>query len=141
MLDNTAKKIIDLTGFFKKKEFQFELKKKSKISIIDIGSNSIRLVAYDRITRVPRLIYSEKVFCSLAKNLEIDNKIPKKNFKKTINAIKRFYKISLDIKSSELYIFATAAVREALNGPDIKDKTEEITNKKLIILAENDEIT
>ena len=141
MLDNTAKKIIDLTGFFKKKEFQFELKKKSKISIIDIGSNSIRLVAYDRITRVPRLIYSEKVFCSLAKNLEIDNKIPKKNFKKTINAIKRFYKISLDIKSSELYIFATAAVREALNGPDIKDKIEEITNKKMIILSENDEIT
>ena len=34
MLDNTAKKIIDLTGFFKKKEFQFELKKKAKFLLL-----------------------------------------------------------------------------------------------------------
>ena len=120
MLENTSNCIISISNNIKKKNFQFIPRKKSKISIIDIGSNSIRLVAYDKISRVPRIIYSEKVFCSLAKNLEVDNKIPKKNYKKTLNTIKRFYKISIDIKSSELFIFATAAVREAENGNKLK---------------------
>ena len=140
MLENLSKPIINISDHIKKKKFKFIPKKKTKISIIDIGSNSIRLVAYDKITRVPRIIYSEKVFCSLAKNLEIDNKIPKKNYKKTVNAIKRFYKISIDIKSSELFIFATSAVREADNGYKLKNEIEYITGHNLIILSEQDEI-
>ena len=90
--------------------------------------------------RVPRLIYSEKVFCSLAKNLEIDNKIPKKNFKQAINVIKRFYKIAADIGSNEVIIFATAAVREAENGVKLKKEIESITKKEMIVLSENDEV-
>ena len=123
----------------KKVNFNLNFKKSAKVSIIDIGSNSIRLVAYDKLSRVPRLIYSEKVFCSLAKNLDLDNKIPKKNYKKTINVIKRFYKISLDIKSSELFVFATAAVREAINGNKLKNEIEKIINNKIIILSEHEE--
>ena len=140
MLENISNPIIDLSKHIKEKRFRFIPKKKTKISIIDIGSNSIRLVAYDKISRVPRMIYSEKAFCSLAKNLEVDNKIPKKNYKKTINAIKRFYKISIDIKSSELFIFATAALREADNGNKLKKEIEKITNTNLLILSENDEV-
>ena len=140
MLDKSSNSIINISDNFKKKKFQLIQKKISKVSIIDIGSNSIRLVAYDKINRVPRMIYTEKVFCSLAKNLDIDNSIPKKNYKKTINAIKRFYKISLDIKSSELFIFATAAIREADNGFILKNEIENITNREMIILSENDEV-
>lgn len=140
MLENTSNRIISISNNIKKKNFQFIPRKKSKISIIDIGSNSIRLVAYDKMSRVPRIIYSEKVFCSLAKNLEVDNKIPKKNYKKTLNTIKRFYKISIDIKSSELFIFATAAVREAENGNKLKKEIERITNGNMLILSEDDEV-
>ena len=140
MLDNLSNQINTISDNFKEKKFKFIPKKKSKISIIDIGSNSIRLVAYDKISRVPRIIYSEKVFCSLAKNLELDNKIPKKNYKKTVNAIKRYFKISIDIKSSELFIFATAAVREAVNGNDLKNEIEKITGSEMIVLSENDEV-
>jgi exopolyphosphatase/guanosine-5'-triphosphate,3'-diphosphate pyrophosphatase len=140
MLENVSNRVSSISDNIRKKKFQFIPRKKTKISIIDIGSNSIRLVAYDKISRVPRLIYSEKVFCSLAKNLEVDNKIPKKNYKKTLNTIKRFYKISIDIKSSELFIFATAAVREAENGNVLKKEIERITNTNMLILSEDDEV-
>src|SRR5690606_27795361 len=39
------------------------------IAIIDIGSNSVRLVVYRGAVRVPPTIFNEKVMCGLAKGL------------------------------------------------------------------------
>ena len=39
------------------------------IAIIDIGSNSVRLVAYEGLTRAPTPIYNEKVLCGLGRNV------------------------------------------------------------------------
>src|SRR4051812_9532562 len=39
------------------------------IAIIDIGSNSVRLVAYEGLTRAPTPIYNEKVLCGLDRNV------------------------------------------------------------------------
>ena len=47
------------------------------VSIIDIGSNSIRLVIYEEASIVPSVIYNEKVKVGLGKNLHINNYIEK----------------------------------------------------------------
>ena len=45
------------------------------VSIIDIGSNSIRLVIYEEASIVPSVIYNEKVKVGLGKNLHINNSV------------------------------------------------------------------
>ena len=39
------------------------------VAIIDIGSNSVRLVAYDGLSRAPTPLYNEKVLCGLGRNV------------------------------------------------------------------------
>ena len=41
------------------------------IAIIDIGSNSVRLVAYEGLTRAPTPIYNEKVLAGLGRHQEL----------------------------------------------------------------------
>jgi len=40
---------------------------KGRVGIIDVGSNSIRLVVYERASRAPLPVFNEKVLCGLAR--------------------------------------------------------------------------
>ena len=44
-----------------------------RLGVIDIGSNSVRLVVFDGAARSPAYFYNEKVICSLGSDLSSDN--------------------------------------------------------------------
>ena len=108
------------------------------VSIIDIGSNSIRLVIYEEASIVPSVIYNEKVKVGLGKNLHINNYIEKDLIEKAYQVIKRFTVIIKTMKCKFIYTVATAAIRNSKNSNAILKKLKE-TGLKIKILSGNEE--
>ena len=108
------------------------------VSIIDIGSNSIRLVIYEEASIVPSVIYNEKVKVGLGKNLHINNYIEKDLIEKAYQVIKRFTVIIKTMKCKFIYAVATAAIRNSNNSNAILKKLKE-TGLKIKILSGNEE--
>lgn len=109
------------------------------ISVIDIGSNSVRLVTYERLSRSPAPIFNEKVLCGLGGGLSVTGKLDEEAVEKAIAAIHRFKAISDQLQAVELIVVATAAVREATNGGEFIDRVAEIGNVEPMVLSGPDE--
>ena len=87
-----------------------------RIGMIDIGSNSIRLVVYDQQKRSPVPIYNEKVMCGLGKGLATSGKLNPEGVAQAKSALQRFLAMGKNMEIKSLYIMATAAVRDAADG-------------------------
>lgn len=94
----------------------FKASSSTSIAIIDIGSNSIRLMVYDALKRMPLPLYNEKILCGLARNLTVGGNLDKDSVGLALHAVGRFITLSRIMKVGELCIFATAAVRDASDG-------------------------
>src|ERR1700735_1606716 len=90
-----------------------EVRHEGRIGVIDIGSNSIRLVVYDGIKRTPLPLFNEKILCGLAKGLAITGKLNPEGIVLAENCIKRFLALVRIMDVVELQILATAAIRDA----------------------------
>lgn len=88
------------------------------VGIIDIGSNSIRFVAYAGSERVPSTLFNEKVSAGLGRELGSTGRIPDKAMDQAIAALARFRLLAREMKLKRLDVVATAAVRDALNGDE-----------------------
>src|SRR5262245_11794990 len=84
--------------------------------IIDIGSNSIRLVVYDQLGRAPLPRFNEKSLCRLADGLPQTGMIAEDNFGRAVEALRRFRAIAEAMGVTRLDATATEAVRRASNG-------------------------
>lgn len=91
----------------------------SRRAIIDIGSNSIRLVVFAGPERLPDIYFNEKVMAGLGRNLSRDGMIDEAAIGVTLRALSRFRRLSLEMGVSSLRTVATAAIREAANSADI----------------------
>ncbi|WP_420139510.1 Ppx/GppA family phosphatase [Sphingomonas sp.] len=88
------------------------------IGIIDIGSNSIRLVIYEGEGRIPSILFNEKIMAGLGKGLGKTGQLDREAVARTIAALARFRRLAQDMGVAKLRTVATAAVRDASNGPD-----------------------
>ncbi len=88
------------------------------VGVIDIGSNSIRLVVYTDQGRVHQPIFNEKVLCGLGRGIDRTNRLPEDGVQLAIQNLVRFSALSKAMNVRRLRVVATAAVREAENGPD-----------------------
>jgi exopolyphosphatase/guanosine-5'-triphosphate,3'-diphosphate pyrophosphatase len=88
------------------------------VGIIDIGSNSVRFVAYGGSARVPSALFNEKIMAALGKGIAADGALEAKAVEATLEALARFRLLGKEIGLKKLHTVATAAVRDASNGPD-----------------------
>lgn len=89
-----------------------------RVGIVDIGSNSIRLVIYDGPARIPSILFNEKIMAGLGRNLARDGALAPEAIDRAVAALARFKLLAEQMGVSRLRTVATAAVREATNGAD-----------------------
>lgn len=87
-------------------------------AVIDIGSNSVRLVVYEGPARAPAVIFNEKVAAGLGRGLAIDGRIADEDAERGLVALRRYALLARHMEVKDLQCVATAAVRDAVNGPD-----------------------
>ncbi|MEQ1705768.1 MAG: Ppx/GppA family phosphatase [Rickettsiales bacterium] len=113
--------------------------KDARIGIIDIGSNSIRLVVYDRNKRSPIPIYNEKVLCALGKGLATSGMLNPEGVVMGKEALRRFVAMGRNMGIAELHVIATAAIRDAKDGRDFTNWLEKTYNVKADIISGDEE--
>lgn len=87
-----------------------------RIAILDIGSNSVRMVIFDALKRVPLPLFNEKVLCGLARDLEKTGRLYAPGIRMAQQAIARFLYIARAMNIEQVHAFATSAVRDSQDG-------------------------
>jgi exopolyphosphatase / guanosine-5'-triphosphate,3'-diphosphate pyrophosphatase len=87
-----------------------------RTAIIDIGSNSIRLVVYQGPARLPAILFNEKVMAGLGRSLAATGTIDPEPLERARVALARFAAVARAMEATTLRTVATAAVRDASNG-------------------------
>lgn len=110
-----------------------------RIGVMDVGSNSVRLVVYDVRGRAMQPRFNEKVLAGLGRGLSSTGKLNKDGVEVAVAALARFASITRAQKVEALFPFATAAVREASDGKEFADRVKKETGITLRVLSGNDE--
>jgi exopolyphosphatase/guanosine-5'-triphosphate,3'-diphosphate pyrophosphatase len=87
------------------------------VAVIDVGSNSVRLVVFDGAKRVPIPVFNEKVVCGLGRGLDVTGRLHPEGFSMAVQSLQRFAALTDAMGVDDITVFATAAVREAEDGP------------------------
>ena len=95
-------------------------------AIIDIGSNSVRLVVYDGPQRMPFILFNEKVMAGLGASLGRTGTIEPAAMERGLTALARFNHLCAEMRVETIRCVATAAVRDASNGADFIAGAREI---------------
>jgi exopolyphosphatase / guanosine-5'-triphosphate,3'-diphosphate pyrophosphatase len=109
--------------------------RRGPVAVIDIGSNSLRLVIYDGVRRSPRTLVNEKVMCGLGRNLEATGKLDPDGVALARANLHRFFTLARDISVRRLDVLATAAVRDASDGRGFVADIERRHRLKVQILS------
>jgi exopolyphosphatase / guanosine-5'-triphosphate,3'-diphosphate pyrophosphatase len=96
------------------------------VAIVDIGSNSVRLVVYSGATRAPSVIFNEKVMAGLGRGLAEAGMLPEDAQDRALAALARFRMLLDDMEVARCRVVATAAVRDAANGASFLDRVRAV---------------
>ncbi|RFP86116.1 Ppx/GppA family phosphatase [Rhodobacteraceae bacterium 63075] len=111
----------------------------SRVGVVDVGSNSVRLVIFDGAARSPAYFFNEKVMCGLGEGIAQTGRLNPSGRSRALSAIRRFVRVADGMGAGELTAVATAAVREAEDGPEFRDLVEAETSLKLFVIDGEEE--
>jgi exopolyphosphatase/guanosine-5'-triphosphate,3'-diphosphate pyrophosphatase len=86
--------------------------------IVDLGSNSVRLVIFEGLGRNPQAIFNEKAVLGLGRGLQSTGRLNEEAIAQTLTVLDRYHAVARAMRADPLEIVATAAVRDASNGPE-----------------------
>lgn len=121
------------------KRSQGRLQDRRPVSVIDIGSNSIRLVIYEGVARAPTTLFNEKMLAGLGKGIANTGRLDPDAVTRSMDEFRRFRALSEQAGARDLYVLATAAAREAENGPDFINRAEKILGTRIRVLSGREE--
>jgi exopolyphosphatase / guanosine-5'-triphosphate,3'-diphosphate pyrophosphatase len=110
-------------------------KRASSVAVIDIGSNSVRLVVYEAMERSLITLFNEKALCGLGREVQSTGLLAPDAVIKALTSLRRFRALCRVMKVSRVHAIATAACRDARNGADFIAKAERICGVKIEILS------
>ena len=103
----------------------------ARVGVVDIGSNSVRLVVFDGAARSPAYFFNEKIMCALGEGLADTGRLNPAGRERALEAIRRFQLLARGMSTGALTAVATAAVREASDGADF---CEEVARETGLII-------
>ena len=89
-----------------------------RCAVVDLGSNSVRLVVYEGLGRNPTSIFNEKAVLRLGRGLQATGRLDEDGTAQAMTILHRYRAVALAMGARPIEILATAAVRDASNGPD-----------------------
>jgi exopolyphosphatase/guanosine-5'-triphosphate,3'-diphosphate pyrophosphatase len=105
------------------------------ISVIDIGSNSVRLVVYEGAVRSPTPLFNEKVLCGLGRSVATSGRLGAEGVGRALAALSRFRAINRVLGVKNVRAIATAAVREASDGRDFIVRGAQAAGTEIQVLS------
>ena len=109
------------------------------IAVIDIGSNSIRLVIYASGGRYPFPLFNERSNCRLGEGLGEDGLLQPERITVSLAALSRFAGIMKSMRVAAIHAVATAAVRRAHNAAEFTTPAEAILGQPISVLSQREE--
>ncbi|UYV38979.1 Ppx/GppA family phosphatase [Rhodobacteraceae bacterium D3-12] len=106
----------------------------SRVGVVDVGSNSVRLVVFDGAARSPAYFFNEKIMCGLGESISETNRLSPQGRVRALSAIRRFQRLAEGMNTGPLTAVATAAVRDAEDGSEFRDLVEAETGLKLHVI-------
>lgn len=111
------------------------LRELEPLGVIDIGSNSVRLVVYEGAVRAPTPLFNEKVLCGLGRSVATTGHLGEDAINCALAALRRFHAIARVLKVKNLRAIATAAVRDAADGAEFIARGERVVGTHIEILS------
>ena len=121
------------------KGFRTEPPKYRPVAVVDIGSNSVRLVVYDGLRRSPSPIFNEKILCGLGRTVATKGRLNEEGMTRALAALRRFRALAQQIGAKQVFALATAAAREAANGEQFIAKAEKALGCDIKVLSGKEE--
>jgi exopolyphosphatase/guanosine-5'-triphosphate,3'-diphosphate pyrophosphatase len=118
---------------------QGRIKGARPVAVLDIGSNSVRLVVYERHARALTPLYNEKSACALGRGIAQSKRLADANMDKALEAMKRFALVARMMRVGKVYILATSAVRDAANRDSFVSAVEAIMEAPVRVLSGQEE--
>ena len=111
----------------------------SRVGVIDIGSNSVRLVVFDGAARSPAYFYNEKIMCGLGAGMSETGRLNSDGKRRAFSAISRFQMLAEGMGLPPLTAVATAAMREAEDGAEFRAEVEAATGLRIWVIDGEEE--
>ncbi|GAB5449228.1 Ppx/GppA family phosphatase [Gymnodinialimonas sp.] len=111
-----------------------EARSLARVGVIDIGSNSVRFVVFDGAARSPAYYFNEKILCGLGAGFAETGRLNVEGRARALAALKRFEVLSREMGVKPLLTVATAAVRDAEDGPEFRADVLQQTGLEIRIL-------
>ena len=111
----------------------------SRVGVVDIGSNSVRLVVFDGAARSPAYFYNEKIMCGLGAGMPETGFLNPEGKQRALSALARFQALAQGMGIPALTVVATAAMREAEDGPAFRLEIEKKTGLKIWVIDGEEE--
>ena len=107
-------------------------------AVIDIGSNTVRLVVYSGSLRAPEVWLNERLMARLGRDLSASGAMPQKAMNCSLAALARYAAIVEDLEITDVQTVATAAVRDASNGPEFLESVSQLGLRPRLLSGEEE---
>ena len=104
-------------------------------AVIDIGSNSVRLVVYRLEGRAIWTVFNEKVLAGLGRDLARTDTLSPEGVEAALAAVRRFRAVLESVQPGAVFVAATAAVRDAIDGPAFVKRLQDATGYRIRVLS------
>jgi exopolyphosphatase/guanosine-5'-triphosphate,3'-diphosphate pyrophosphatase len=111
----------------------------ARVGVVDVGSNSVRLVVFDGAARSPAYFYNEKIMCALGAGMAESGHLSPDGRRRALAAMHRFKKLADGMGLKELTCVATAAVRDASDGAEFCDEVRQQTGLRIWVIDGEEE--
>ena len=89
-----------------------------RCAVVDLGSNSVRLVVFEGRGRNPQAIFNEKAVLRLGRGLQSTGRLNEDGVAQALLVLRRYHAVARAMRADPFEVLATAAVRDASNGPE-----------------------
>ncbi|WP_298861157.1 Ppx/GppA family phosphatase [uncultured Sulfitobacter sp.] len=110
-----------------------------RVGVVDVGSNSVRMVVFDGAARSPAYFYNEKIMCALGSGMADTGHLSPEGRVRALSAMRRFSKLAEGMGLSEMTVVATAAVRDASDGREFCEEVRAETGLKIWVIDGEEE--